>query len=353
LADAFDFVATRDDVERGKPDPEIYQLVARELDVPPAECLVIEDSPSGVKAALAAGMWCVAVTTPFTRQRIHAKGLLDERWIVDDPDTLPDVVQQMVVEQEHGSAGLTDQGALGADKVNRDISQLKQQAAERAVEFVESGMVVGLGHGSTAIFAVRHIAQLLREGQLRDILGVPCSRQVEAEARRLGIPLTMLDEHPVVDLTIDGADEVDPDLNLIKGGGGALLHEKIVAQASRREIIVVDQAKLSPALGTLWPVPVEVVPFGYRSQAAYLESLGAKITLRQSNDGAPFETDQGNLILDCRFGPIPDPDRLAVWLNRRAGIVEHGLFLGLATDIIVAGEQGIRYIEKGEHNDRG
>jgi len=298
-----------------------------------------------------AGGWDVA--TPFTRQRIHAKGLLDERWIVDDPDTLPDVVQQMVVEQEHGSAGLTDQGALGADKVNRDISQLKQQAAERAVEFVESGMVVGLGHGSTAIFAVRHIAQLLREGQLRDILGVPCSRQVEAEARRLGIPLTTLDEHPVVDLTIDGADEVDPDLNLIKGGGGALLHEKIVAQASRREIIVVDQAKLSPALGTLWPVPVEVVPFGYRSQAAYLESLGAKITLRQSNDGAPFETDQGNLILDCRFGPIPDPDRLAVWLNRRAGIVEHGLFLGLATDIIVAGEQGIRYIEKGEHNDRG
>ena len=159
-------------------------------------------------------------------------------------------------------------------------------------------------------------------------------------------------EHPVVDLTIDGADEVDPDLNLIKGGGGALLHEKIVAQASRREIIVVDQAKLSPALGTLWPVPVEVVPFGYRSQAAYLESLGAKITLRQSNDGAPFETDQGNLILDCRFGPIPDPARLAVRLNRRAGIVEHGLFLGLATGIIVAGEQGIRYVEKGERDGR-
>ena len=241
---------------------------------------------------------------------------------------------------------------MGEAKVNRDISQLKQQAAERAVEFVESGMVVGLGHGSTAIFAVRRIAQLLREGQLRDILGVPCSRQVEAEARRLGIPLTTLDEHPVVDLTIDGADEVDPDLNLIKGGGGALLHEKIVAQASRREIIVVDQAKLSPALGTLWPVPVEVVPFGYRSQAAYLESLGAKITLRQSNDGAPFETDQGNLILDCRFGPIPDPARLAVRLNRRAGIVEHGLFLGLATDIIVAGEQGIRYVEKGERDGR-
>ncbi len=350
LADAFDFVATRDDVERGKPDPEIYQLVARELDVPPAECLVIEDSPSGVKAALAAGMWCVAVTTPFTRQRIHAKGLLDERWIVDDPDTLPDVVQQMVVEQEHGSAGLTDQGALGADKVNRDISQLKQQAAERAVEFVESGMVVGLGHGSTAIFAVRRIAQLLRDGRLENILGVPCSLQVEAEAQQLGIPLTTLDEHPVVDLTIDGADEVDPDLNLIKGGGGALLREKIVAQASRREIIVVDESKLSPALGMRRSVPVEAVPFGYRSQTAYLESLGAEINVRQSSDGTPFKTDQGNLILDCRFGPIPDPARLAARLNRRAGIVGHGLFPGLATDVIVAGVEGIRHLGRQTSN---
>ncbi len=225
-------------------------------------------------------------------------------------------------------------------------SQLKQQAAEYAVQFVESGMVVGLGHGSTAIFAVHRIAELLHKGRLQNILGVPCSRQVERDARQLGIPLTTLDEHPVVDLTIDGADEVDPDLNLIKGGGGALLREKIVAQASRREIIVVDETKLSPALGTHWPVPVEVAPFGWRLQAAYLESLGARPVLRLNRDGAPIKTDQGNLILDCHFGPIPDPARLAARLSERAGIVEHGLFLGLATDVIVAGVEGVRHLER-------
>jgi ribose 5-phosphate isomerase A len=228
-----------------------------------------------------------------------------------------------------------------------DMARLKQQAAERAVEFVKSGMVVGLGHGSTAIFAVRRIAQLLHKGQLQDILGVPCSLQVEEEAQRLGIPLTTLDEHPVVDLTIDGADEVDPHLNLIKGGGGALLREKIVAQASRREIIVVDETKLSPALGTHWSVPVEVVPFGWRSQAAYLESLGARAILRRNSDGTPLKTDQGNLILDCHFGPISQPAQLAAQMSERAGIVEHGLLLGLATDVIVASDQGIRHLKRG------
>jgi ribose 5-phosphate isomerase A len=226
-----------------------------------------------------------------------------------------------------------------------DIPQLKQKAGWYAVDFVKSGMVVGLGHGSTAIFAVRCIAQLLQEGRLQDVLSVPCSRHVEAEARRLGIPLTTLDEHPVVDLTIDGADEVDPDLNLIKGGGGALLREKIVAQASRREIIVVDESKLSPALGTHWPVPVEVIPFGWRAQATYLESLGTP-TLRLDAAGTPFKTDQGNLILDCNFGPIPNPSQLAGRLNERAGIVEHGLFIGLATDVIVAGAEGVRHLRR-------
>ena len=232
------------------------------------------------------------------------------------------------------------------DELKDNISQLKQRAAERAVEFVKSGMVVGLGHGSTAIFAVRRIAQLLHEGQLQDIFGVPCSRQVEEDARRLGIPLTTLDEHPVVDVTIDGADEVDPDLNLIKGGGGALLREKMVAQASRREIIVVDESKLSPALGTRWAVPVEIVPFGWRSQSAYLESLGAQPVLRLSSDGTPFTTDQGTLILDCNFGPIAQPAQLAARLSERAGIVEHGLFLGLATDVIVASVEGIRHLKR-------
>lgn len=226
------------------------------------------------------------------------------------------------------------------------IAALKRQAGELAVSFVESGMVIGLGHGSTAAFALRRIAQMLRDGQLRNILGVPCSTQVEHEARQLGIPLTTLDEHPVIDLTIDGADEVDPDLNLIKGGGGALLREKIVAQASRREIIVVDESKLSPALGTHRPLPVEVVPFGWRSQAAFVESLGARVVLRQDGAGHPLKTDQGNWILDCHFGPIADPWQLARKLEARAGIVEHGLFLALATEVIVAGAQGIRHLRR-------
>ncbi len=227
-----------------------------------------------------------------------------------------------------------------------DVTSFKRLAGEYAVRFVASGMVVGLGHGSTAIFALRRIARMLQTGELRDVMGVPCSRQVEAEARRLGIPLTTLEEHPVVDLTIDGADEVDPHLDLIKGGGGALLREKIVAQASRREIIVVDDSKLSPALGTRWAVPVEVVPFGWRTQQLYLESLGATVTVRRQEGGHPFRTDQGNLILDAHFGPIADPPRLAAQLERRAGIVAHGLFLALATDVVVVGAEGLRHMRR-------
>jgi ribose 5-phosphate isomerase A len=222
-------------------------------------------------------------------------------------------------------------------------AQEKQQAADRAVEYVQSGMVVGLGAGSTAIFATRRIGQLLREGRLRDIIGFPCSSLIEAEARALGIPIT-LDPPGAVDLTIDGADEVDPELNLIKGGGGALLHEKIVAQASLREIIIVDESKLSPALGTHWPLPVEVIPFGWHAQKRFLESLGARITVRQQHDGTPFRTDQGNLILDCALGPIREPAMLAAKLDARTGIVEHGLFIGLATEVIVAGADGIRHL---------
>jgi ribose 5-phosphate isomerase A len=232
--------------------------------------------------------------------------------------------------------------APGADQPAR----LKQQAAEQAVTFIESGMVVGLGAGSTALFALRRIAQLLQAAQLRDIVGIPCSVEVEAEARRLGIPLTTLNDQPTIDLTIDGADELDPALNLIKGGGGALLREKIVAQASRREIIVVDEEKLSPLLGTRWALPVEVIPFGWRSQARYLESLGARVTLRVRRDGTPFTTDQGNLMVDCAFGPMAQPTDLAATVIARAGIVEHGLFLGLATDVIVAGQDGLRHLTR-------
>jgi ribose 5-phosphate isomerase A len=240
----------------------------------------------------------------------------------------------------------------GQRRVSGDLDELKRKAAWHAVQFVQSGMVVGLGHGSTAAFAVRRIAELLREGQLRDILGVPCSVHVEEEAQRLGIPLTSLDEHPVVDLTIDGADEVDPNLDLIKGDGGALLWEKIVAQASRREVIVVDESKLSPALGTHRAVPVEVAVFGWRSQLSFVESLGARATLRTRADGTPFETDEGHLILDCDFGPLREPGKLATELDRRAGVVEHGLFLNLATDVIVAGDEGIDHLKRGEVDDR-
>lgn len=230
--------------------------------------------------------------------------------------------------------------------MNEKTQKLKQQAADRAVEFIEPGMVVGLGHGSTALFAVRRIAALLQAGSLSGILGVPCSLQVEEEARRLGIPLTSLDEHPIIDVTIDGADEVDPNLDLIKGGGGALLREKIVAQASHREIIVVDESKLSPALGTRWAVPVEVVAFGWRTQVSYLESMGARVSVRQDRNGKRFLTDQGNLILDCKFGPLSHPPQLAAKLNTRTGIVEHGLFIDLATDVIVADAKGVRHLKR-------
>jgi ribose 5-phosphate isomerase A len=226
------------------------------------------------------------------------------------------------------------------------IEELKQQAGESAASLVESGMVVGLGTGSTAIFATRRIAERLRLGELQDIAAIATSRATEQAARQLGIPLLTDDLPSEVDLTIDGADEVDTALNLIKGGGGALLREKIVAQASKREVIVVDDSKLSARLGTRFALPVEVLEFGWRSQARFLEGLGATVAPRQS-DGGLFHTDQGNLILDCNFGPILDVPALASELAGRAGIVEHGLFVGLAHDLIVAGSDGVRHVRRG------
>jgi ribose 5-phosphate isomerase A len=222
-------------------------------------------------------------------------------------------------------------------------SRYKQQAAERAVDLVQSGMVVGLGTGTTAVFAIRRIGALLSAGELRDVVGVPTSDATELEARKAGIPIGDKELACEVDLTIDGADEVDPGLDLIKGGGGALLRERIVAQASRREVIVVDESKLSPALGTHSSLPVEVLPFGWRSQARFLESLGARVDLRAGPDGAPLLTDQGNLILLCAFGPVAAPAELANWLAARGGIVAHGFFLGLATELIVAGSKGVEH----------
>jgi ribose 5-phosphate isomerase A len=226
------------------------------------------------------------------------------------------------------------------------IARWKREAGERAAGLVASGMVVGLGTGSTALFATRRLGQLLSAGTLRDIAGVPTSRATAEEARRLGIPLLSEDMPRPIDLTIDGADEVDPALNLIKGGGGALFREKIVAQASHRVVIVVDESKLSAALATKHAIPVEVAQFGWRSQTRFLETLGASPALRRGADGQPYLTDQGNWILDCAFAPLPDPLALAAGLAARAGIIEHGLFCGIASSVIVAGESGIRELTR-------
>lgn len=221
----------------------------------------------------------------------------------------------------------------------------KQYAAEKACESVRSGMVLGLGAGSTTLLAIREIAHLLKEGLLRDIRVVACSLAVEAEVRRLGIPLAPLGEATRIDLTLDGADEVSPSLDLIKGGGGALLREKIVAESSDRVLILVDSSKLSPALGTRRPVPVEVLPFGWVLQCAYLESLGCRAVPRRDGQCGRYMTDQGNMILDCHFGPLADPEELEHALHRRAGIIEHGLFLGLADAVIVGDDKGVRILK--------
>ena len=226
------------------------------------------------------------------------------------------------------------------------IAALKREAGERAAALVQDGMVVGLGTGSTAIFATRKLGALLASGTLKNVVGIPTSRATEAAAKELGIPLLDDDIPREIDLTIDGADEVDPALNLIKGGGGALFREKIVAQASRRVVIVVDETKLSPALGTRHPVPVEVARFGWQSQQRFLASIGGKPVLRQTPDGKPYETDQGNWIFDCSTGPTPDPVALAARLAARAGIVEHGLFCGIASEVLVAGETGVRELRR-------
>jgi ribose 5-phosphate isomerase A len=168
----------------------------------------------------------------------------------------------------------------------------------------------------------------------------------DAAARQLGIPL-LADSRPLsVDMTIDGADEVDPHWNLIKGGGGAMLREKVVAQASKRMVVVVDEEKLSDRLGTRFSLPVEVLPFGWESQKRFLALLGAGVTVRKDSKGDDYRTDSGNMILDCHFGPIGDVQKLAMVLNEHAGIVEHGLFIGIATDLVIAGSNGVEHRHK-------
>jgi len=221
-----------------------------------------------------------------------------------------------------------------------DVAKLKQQAAEKAVEFVESGMVVGLGTGSTAVFATRAIGQMLKDGRLKNVIGIPTSEATARVAQEWAIPLTTLDGHPVIDITIDGADEIDPNLDLIKGLGGALLREKIVAASSNHFVVVGDKSKKVNQLGTKAPVPVEVVPFARRPVKEYLESLGARVVERVINDQT-FISDEGNIILDAYFIPITNPVELAHSIRQQPGVVEHGLFLGMTTAVIVALPSGI------------
>jgi len=228
-----------------------------------------------------------------------------------------------------------------------DIDSQKRAAAARALEFVEPGMRLGLGTGSTARHFVELLAERVRAG-LR-IVAVPTSESTRRDAQRLGVPLTTLDETPALDLTVDGADEIAPDLSLIKGGGGALLREKIVASASARMVVIADESKWVAMLGR-FPLPIEVVPFGLAATRAAVEAAAAAAhcpgpaLLRQAAGGLPFVTDSGHWILDAALGRIADPHALADRLARIPGVVEHGLFIGLAQTAILAAPEGVRVV---------
>ena len=203
----------------------------------------------------------------------------------------------------------------------------KELAGRAAAELVVSGNIVGLGTGSTAYFAVLALGERVKSGL--KIIGIPTSVATAELARAVGIPLSTLDEHPEIDITIDGADEVDPQLRLIKGGGGALLREKIIAAASKKMVVVADSSKVVPALGK-FPLPVEIIPFAEVVLEKKITALGASCKLRNRADGTAFVTDEGHHILDCSFGRIADPPALARALNDMPGVVEHGLFIGIA-----------------------
>lgn len=237
------------------------------------------------------------------------------------------------------------------------INELKKLAAQKSVEEIKSGMVIGLGSGSTFQYALEFIGEKFRSGELKDIKCVASSTKTESAAKQLGIPLITLNQtFRIIDLTIDGADEVTvshPErsegssvITLIKGGGGALLREKVIAQNSKKLSIIIDENKLSETLGSKFSVPVEVIPFAVEVEKKFLESLGAKVTQRVDEDGNEFITDEGNLILDADFGPIKNVEELNNVLNNRAGIVEHGIFINLASVVYCAAEDGVKVFNR-------
>jgi len=222
--------------------------------------------------------------------------------------------------------------------------QEKEAAARASLRFVRDGQVVGLGTGSTAAYFIQLLGEAVKNG-LR-VRGIPTSVRSREQAASLGIPLTTLDECQEIDVTVDGADEVDAELRLIKGGGGALLREKIVASATKQLVIVADATKRVPVLGR-FPLPVEVIKFAQAVVMKKIEALGAKVALRLATDGKAYLTDENNHILDCRFGEIPDADGLARELSDMPGVVEHGLFIGMAGVVLVATGSKIVELRRG------
>jgi len=248
-------------------------------------------------------------------------------------------------------------------------NELKKLAAQKSLEEIRSGMVIGLGSGSTFKYALEMIAQKIKSGELKDIKGVPSSIETEKRAKELGIPVFSLNQvssinhqaSGIIDVTIDGADEVteghpersegssgegSKSFHLIKGGGGAHLREKILFQNSKRTVVIIDDSKLSDALGSKSLLPVEVIPFAVESEKKFLESLGAKVSLRLDDDGSDYITDEGNLILDADFGGIKNLVELNKLLNNRAGIVEHGLFIDSASVVYCASNDGVKVLKK-------
>lgn len=229
--------------------------------------------------------------------------------------------------------------------MNMPVDVAKERAARYAASLVENGMVVGLGSGSTAELAVRALGERVRAGL--HVVGVPTSRRTAALARRLGLTVREPEVVDRVDLAIDGADEVEPvRLGLLKGRGGALVREKLVARWADRVVIVVDESKLVPRLGSRFPVPVEVVPFGWSWCAHWLEALGGRVALRRRPDGRPYRSDNGNLILDVQFDGIEEPGQLNVAIKHLPGVVDHGLFLDLADLVIVGSATEVRLLQR-------